>query len=142
MKTLRTWLRIDDPRAHLVFMTVVFIGLGATMILQPTRYANTPSYANLLALVPAWGWGLAYLFCAALHIFSLFEWRRDVIVYMSHTVSIVLTAFWWVAFLVRWVTDDGTTIVNVLTWGTFLYLLLRSSMKIKDHASVEGGASP
>jgi hypothetical protein len=129
MRTIRTWLRIDDPRAHLVFMTVVFVGLGVTLLVQPGRYANTPSYANLLAIVPAWGWGVIYLGCAVLQVASLFAWLHPTLSYIAHTLSIMVTTFWWSAFLIRWLTDDGTTIVNVLTWGTFLYLLFRSAMK-------------
>jgi hypothetical protein len=138
MKTLREWLKLDDARSHGVIMTVVFFCLGITLWLQPYRYHNTPSYANLLETIPTWGWAIIYLVTAALCLGCVLT-RAKWLVTVSHTIGITLLAIWWFAFWIRWLTDGGTTIVNVLSWGVFLYLMIRSAAKLDDQANLPGG---
>jgi uncharacterized membrane protein len=140
MKTLREWLKLDDSRSHLSMMTVVFFCLGVTLWVQPSRYHNTPSYANLLELMPTWGWGCVYLGIAALCVSCLLHSAR-LITTITHTAGITLLTVWWLAFWIRWLTDGGTTIVNVLSWGVFLYLMVRSAMKLGDQANTSGGST-
>jgi len=132
MNTVKSWLKLDDARSHLAIMTVVFAALGLTLWLQPGRYHNTPSYANLLDLLPTWGWGLAYDTAAVLSAWCLVRYTNKRLVIPAHTYGIVLLVVWWIAFIIRWVTDGGTTIVNVVSWGVFLYLMTRSMAKLVD----------
>jgi small-conductance mechanosensitive channel len=131
---MRGWLRLTDTKSHLVIMAVVFLCLGATLWLQSDRYHNTPSYANLLDLIPAWGWGLAYLAAGALSIACL-QATYQLLVVISVTYSTILVLVWWLAFWIRWATDGGTTIVNVLSWGVFLYLTIRSFINLADRTT-------
>lgn len=118
-----------------VLMSVAFTAIGLALILQPDRFARTPSYSNLLEIAGQMVWGLAYLVCAVLLGMSLLplprrgKWGLAV---AAHTVSIALTSYWLVAFVVRYLTDDGTTIVNVASWAVYLALLIRSVLTLTD----------
>ena len=134
---MRRWLRGGsrecDNKLN-VIVVVAFTAIGATLILQPDRYFNTPSYANLLALLPGWMWGGVYLAVAAgLGVTVRVAYRRWAVV-TAYTAAVALTATWFVAFIVRWLTDDGTTVVNVVSWGTYLALVVFSAV-----AEVEWG---
>jgi hypothetical protein len=126
-------LRLNEPRAHMALMMGVFTAIGVTLLLQPARFANTPSYANLLAVLPAWAWGAIYLVTAVLNVWSILDYKARVLVVVTHTVGISLGAAWWAAFIVRYATDNGTTIVNPVSWTVFLYLMIRSAMMLDDH---------
>ena len=118
-----------------VLMSVVFAAIGVGLVAQPCRFANTPSYANLLEIVGPLFWGVTYLVCAALLGLSLLPLPRRwgwVVAVVAHTASIALTGSWMAAFIVRYLTDDGTTIVNVASWGVFLALLVRSVLTLAD----------
>jgi hypothetical protein len=139
MAAARSWFRIAGPRAPLILMTSVFFLLGATLWLQPGAYHNTPSYANLLDLVPTWGWGCAYLLAAALGLTTLIDTVRWLML-VTHVYGILLLLVWWFAFLVRWITDGwittgGTTIVNVLSWGVFICVMTASLDKLGDRVA-------
>lgn len=133
------WMPRRQPRRPdwhpAVLMSVTFTAIGMALILQPDRFAATPSYANLLAIVGQMAWGLIYLGCAVLLVMSLLplprrnKWSLAV---AAHTVSIALTGFWLAAFVVRYLTDDGTTIVNIASWSVYLALLVRSVLTLTD----------
>lgn len=125
-------LRLHDPKSHMTFMMLVFIGIGLTLVLQAARYSNTPSYANLLDILPAQAWGGLYLAAAALKLAAILRYHIRSLVIITHTVTIALIAVWLAAFIVRWFTDSGTTIVNVTSWATYLYLTVRSAIMTDD----------
>ena len=126
-------LRINEPRAHMTILAVVFAAIGVTLWLQPGRYANTPSYANLLAILPQHEWSVIYLSAAVLNVTAIWQYAHRALVITSHTVAIVLILAWLLAFVIRYLTDDGTTIVNVMSWSVFLYLAFRSALMVDDH---------
>lgn len=137
--TWRNPFRLHDPKSHMRFMMIVFAAVGATLLLQPGRYSNTPSYANLLAIMPAGTWGALYLGAAVLKLASVLRYSTRALVVVTHTVSVTLLAVWFVAFVVRYVTDDGTTIVNVTSWGAYLYLSVRSAFMTDDDQWTRAG---
>lgn len=121
-----------DPRTwrlagHGERMTVIvaYAAFGITLLVQPGRYSNTPSYANLLDVLPAWTWGVLYL-VAGLGL--LVPLHSKGISAAMHTAASGLTAVWLAAFLIRYFTDSGTTIVNVVSWSVFLTLVIRSAL--------------
>jgi hypothetical protein len=118
-------------------MSLVSTAFGLTLILQAGRYFNTPSYANLLAVAPAWGWGVAYLAVAVLMMLVVVRHRIKVLSIVAHTLSLALILFWLFAFCVRYATDDGTTIVNIISWATYARLLFRSAVLIGDDVARE-----
>lgn len=108
-----------------VIATYVALGFGLTV--QPLRFERTPSYHNLLVLAHAPVWGCAYFAAAVL----LLAWRlqphRRLLGRAAHMYAIILTLWWLLAFVIRYATDDATTIVNVVSWSVFLSLAARSS---------------
>lgn len=114
-------------------LTLVFIGLALALWLQAERFDNTPSYATLLQIFPQYVWALIYFFAAILNGLGV-RCSSRVLLIVAHTFSIGLLAAWWLAFVIRWVTDThGTTPVNVLSWGVFMYVAIRSARLIDSH---------
>lgn len=134
MKVLAA-LRLNEPRSHMVVMAIVFYALGITLWFQPGRYSNTPSYANLLDIAPQYAWGLIYMAAATLKIIAIARYANRLLVVVTHTVGITLVSVWLAAFIVRYLTDAGTTIVNVCSWSVFLYLVVRSALMVDEHIS-------
>lgn len=110
-------------------LIAVYIAIGVGLTLQPYRFSNTPSYHNLLVFAPSEVWGVMYLLVAAL----LVAWRLvqpQWLGVVAHTAAVILTSWWLIAFVIRYATDDGTTIVNVVSWSVFLSLIARSARRI------------
>lgn len=121
-----------SPKYPAFQVAMVSLLFGITLILQPNRWANTPSYANLLELLPAATWGAIYLVTAGL-LFVTIRFRQNRWLFaVGHTVGIALFAAWLLAFVVRYATDDGTTIVNIVSWGVFLSRLIQSAVILDD----------
>lgn len=105
---------------------LAYLAIGGGLLLQPGRFANTPSYANLILIMSSQAWGCMYLAAVAL----LIAWRLVQPVWLgvvAHTFTLMVTLFWLLAFVIRYQTDDGTTIVNVVSWTVFLTLVIRST---------------
>ena len=105
--------------------------LGAGMLFQPERFSRTPSYGNLIAIAPAQVWGVAYVAVAA----GLVAWRvslRPAVGVIAHMAVAGLTFGWFCAFVIRYLTDSSTTIVNVVTWGVLLSLVARSVIGLDE----------
>jgi hypothetical protein len=133
----RARLWFTEARTHMFFMACSFLAFGFTLWLQPERYYNTPSYANLLQVASPTAWGSMYLFCAVLLFIVTFRRKVKVISIIAHGISLALMLWWLVAFIIRYATDDGTTIVNVISWSTYTYLLVRSALLIGDDVAFE-----
>lgn len=121
----------------------VLLALGLALIFQPQRWSRTPAYANLLLLLPANIWGVIHLVlgCAlAVAVFVLHGNRTVTIV--VHTLVIMLLAIWDVAFVVRYLTDSSTTVVNVVSWGTYVFLAVRSALLLDHPVVVEPRPNP
>lgn len=131
-----------EPHAHMAVMAVVFAAIGLTLMLQPSRYANTPSYANLLDIARQQTWSVAYLVAAALKVAAISRPAHRVLAIITHTVAITLVGVWLAAFIIRWLTDDGTTVVNVSSWSVYLYLVVRSALAIDTQPAQAPPANP
>lgn len=122
------WSRERRTRAGVVVL--VLSVFGSALLLQPDRWARTPSYGLLLNLADQQWWAFGYLSVAALMAgYIVWPMCRKLAV-IAHTAAVALLLFWLAAFVVRWITDDATTIVNVVSWSTFLYLAVRSALMI------------
>lgn len=119
----------------MIVITFAYLAIGVTLILQPERYGNTPSYVVLLEIFNQGVWGVCYLAVglslAASALGAGSRYGRWLAV-TSHTAAIALTGAWLAAFVVRWLTDDGTTIVNIVSWSVYLALLIRSALQLDD----------
>jgi hypothetical protein len=122
--------QITESRSHTVVLAVVFSTLALGLSLQARRFERTPAYANLLDLFPQPTWAVIYAVAAVLMIIGLRYHTSRVLLSVTHTVSIVLLGSWWLAFVIRWATDGGTTVVNVLSWGVFLYVAVRAAIMV------------
>lgn len=124
-------------RLHLPLSTtglvVLCTGFGLGLAAQPTRWSATPAYGNLLLLASPGVWALCYLAVAlALTLGLAFPIARPISV-AAHALAFMLFIGWWTAFLVRWITDNHTTIVNVMSWATFVCLVVYSMTRIPQH---------
>lgn len=113
-----------------VAVTVVFFAFGVTMLAQPHRYKNTPSYANLIKIAGLESWGIAYIVASVMLGAYLAYVRKEWFAIAAHTLMFMLSAVWLAAFVIRYKTDDGTTIVNVGSWTIFTLLILVSALRI------------
>lgn len=130
---LRAYLRSPGPfPINFVWMTVVMMVFGLALIFQESRWSNTPAYANLLQISNSHVWGAIYLTIGIVMISALLQLHRRWLLVFAHTAAIALIGAWFVAFVVRWLTDDGTTIVNVVSWLTYLFMLIRSATVIDN----------
>lgn len=115
-------------------IAVLFGVLGMAMIFQSERFSRTPAYANLITLAPAEFWGSCYLVIAVLlAAWRLKNWRWIGVV--GHTLAFVLLGVWLIAFIIRYLTDSSTTIVNVVSWSMYLLALLRSSAGLESESA-------
>lgn len=130
-------LKLNEPRSHMVVLCVAFLAIGITLIVQPSRFANTPSYANLLIIFRQQTWGALYLAAAVLQIASIWNFTRRTLLVVTHTIVITLISVWLVAFIIRYATDDGTTIVNVVSWTVYFYLAVRSALLVDEHIGIK-----
>jgi hypothetical protein len=122
---------LTPNRFYVRIILFAYLAIGLTLILQPNRYANTPSYGNLIDVLPQWAWGAIYVGVSLLLTAARLTANRVVGV-VSHTTAISLTAAWLIAFVIRYLTDEGTTIVNVVSWGVFLTILIISLFHLSD----------
>lgn len=133
------WLG-KDPERRIPVQTVilpVILGLfGLSLIFQSVRWTRTPSYGNLLHILSADVWGVIHLLVAALFVVSILLRPQRMVSVIAHTLGFVLLAGWELAFVVRYLTDGATTIVNVVSWGTYLFLLILSARRIEGQPEV------
>jgi hypothetical protein len=123
---------LGEARSHMLWMTMVLAGYGVTLITQPSRYASTPAYEDLLVVFRQPVWGVLYLAGAVSTALSFLLYRRKVLVFVWLFAAAMVVASWWLAFDARYATDHRTTIVNVLSWGTDLYLMSRAFITLDD----------
>jgi hypothetical protein len=111
-------------------LAVILTALGADMVVRSSRWYKTPSYGNLLKIMPADAWGAIYLGVALVVVLGLVLKTNRIVRLGGHTLAFVLLLGWEFAFVIRSITDSGTTIANVVSWGTYLTLALWSGQLI------------
>lgn len=129
--------KIDSPRSNLVIVGTIFVVLAAALWFQSSRFTATPAYAVLMGIFPQHTWSLIYLGAAVLKGAAIVRYDLRILVTITHTASIILLSVWWIAFVLRWLTDSGTTVVNVLSWAVFLYLAVHSALMADAHADAD-----
>ena len=110
----------------------LFLWFAFGLIAQSNRWHSTPAYGNLLIIFSANTWGWIYLGIAAALIAQLVLRRWRWLGMAAHTAAFVLLVMWEAAFIIRWITDPKTTVVNVGSWAFFLAITLRSAMVTID----------
>lgn len=111
-------------------ITAVLAIFGTMLVVQSDRWYKTPAYGNLLHIMTADTWGYVYLGIATLMCFGLIFWGSRRVNVATHTLAFVVLAAWEVGFIIRYLTDQSTTIVNVVSWGTYIFLVVSSALAI------------
>lgn len=112
----------------LICIAYTMYGLG--MEIQPQRFSATPAYGNLTQILDIRWWGAMYLVVAVLFgIYTLLVTNRMFGI-VTHLLGLAVTGMWLLAFLIRWVTDQNTTVVNVASWLVLLLVIARSATLI------------
>jgi hypothetical protein len=107
-------------------MAIIYLAIGITLCTQQFRYSNTPSYHILLQVAPAWTWGIGYIVAGTLLAAYVLRWHAIWFSAVVHCVAGFLSIWWLFSFILRYLTDDKTTIVNVCSWSVYTYLVVRS----------------
>lgn len=137
MVSHRTIARIGSKPASTAGLVIIFAAFGFALIFQSVRWYTTPAYGNLLDILSADSWGAIYVGVAILLALGLFVPRPRLIPLVAHMAAFVLVASWEAAFVVRWLTDPHTTVVNVMSWLTYLALIVRSVTLIDAYPPAE-----
>ena len=112
-------------------VVAVLTVFGLALVFQASRWSKTPAYGNLLHIMSAHMWGFIYLAIAVLMGSGLILWNSNRTVnVIAHTLAFILFAVWEMAFIVRYFTDSATTVVNVVSWAAYLFLVYGSAMTI------------
>lgn len=125
-------------RADTITIALVHLAIGANLILDDRRFANTPSYGNLLQIMSAPWWGTIFVTVGVILGVALFVRLPRPLIVAGHTAAIAVTAVWLAAFIVRYFTDSSTTVVNVVSWSVFLSLLIRAMLGLDDARQARG----
>ena len=113
-----------------VVIAIAYLGFGFGMLFQPDRFSSTPAYGNLIEVFDIRIWAGCYLVAAVLLAFYISLHTSRLFGIIAHIVALIVTSVWWLAFLIRWLTDDKTTVVNVVSWLVFLLVIARSASLI------------
>ena len=123
----------------LFVVLAAFAAFGVDLFVQPERWDNTPSYANLLDIFDQQIWGSIYLAVAVVMVVSIAKPNIRTLAVVAHTMAAALILAWLLAFIIRWLNNSGTTIVNPVMWSVLLYLIVHSLLKLDNAPPSEGG---
>lgn len=135
-KCWATIRQLGEARAHMIALFAVCSFLALGLWFQPSRFSKTPAYANLLTLFPQYIWANLYAIVAILLAALIVFYDKPLLGAITFTATITLLLVWWSVFIVRWITDAGTTDVNVISWGVFLYLAMRAAWLTARHVDL------
>ena len=112
-------------------MLVIGSGYGVyalSLVFQGTRWSRTPAYRNLLAIMPAWGWGACFAVASAALLAAVAAHGSRRLSVAAITAAAVITVPWTLAFIVRWATNSSTTPETWVSWAINAYLLARAAV--------------
>lgn len=127
----RLHVKAYRPPVPLYASIAVFLLFGFFLVAQPGRWANTPSYGILLNIADQTTWGSLYLVIGTcLTATAYFRIRPFTVI--TFTAAFALLGTWLLAFIVRFATDDGTTIANIIAWSVYLTLLIEAALALDE----------
>lgn len=121
---------VESPLWPAALIAGAYALSGLAMLAQPDRYIQTRPYAALAEIFTIPHWGVLYIVVAALFAVYIATGYAAAPAMVAHTAGFALTAFWVVAFFVRWRTDPLTTASNTIAWLVFLAIIIRSMLLI------------
>lgn len=119
---------LGAPRANMLVVGAGYAIYALSLIFQGIRWTRTPAYHNLLAVMPAAGWGGCFAVVAAAQFAAVALYSRRWLSVTALTAAGVITVGWTLAFLVRWATSDSTTPETWVSWAVNCYLLARAAV--------------
>lgn len=128
MKFPGIFSRLGASRGNMLVIGTGYGIYALSLLLQGDRWSRTPAYHNLLAIMPAWGWGAAFGAVAALLLAALGFYGNRALSVAALTAAAAITVPWTLAFLVRWLTNNSTTPETWVSWAVNAYLLARSAV--------------
>lgn len=123
-----------SPReqAGLVILTLANTSLGLGMLFEASRWSATPAYGILLKILSAHAWGIIHLTVAAVMACAIWWHRSYPLAFLAHVAFMALGFGWWIAFVIRWATDEKTTNVNMTSWGVYLVIAVWSFLLLNQ----------
>lgn len=116
--------RLWRPPVQTIAVTIILAVFGVALVTQSDRWARTPAYGNLLHIFSADMWGAVHLGVAATMVAGMLLPAYRVVRVAAHTLAGVLFLVWESAFVIRYLTDSSTTIVNVVSWSVYVMLAI------------------
>lgn len=123
-------LNIESPTWPASVIAGAYGLLGLAMLGQPHRFVVTAPFGILLDIMPIRAWGAAHLAVAALFLLYVAVAPGRTAALAAHIAGFVLTTLCLIAFVVRYITDPGTTPTNAISWLVYLFVLARSASLI------------
>lgn len=124
----RPFTALGASRANMLVIGAGYAVYALSLLLQGARWSRTPAYHNLLAVMPAPGWGTCFAVVSAALLAAVGRQQDRALSVAALTAAGVITAAWTLAFLVRWATSDSTTPETWVSWAVNAYLLARSAV--------------
>jgi len=109
---------------------LAYTGYGLGMLFQSARFSRTPAYGNLTQILDIRVWAVLHLMAALLFAAYVLVVASRLFGIVVHIYGLTVVGAWWLAFVIRWLTDESTTIVNVVSWGVLLLITGRSASLI------------
>jgi hypothetical protein len=122
----RTLATLGAARANMLVITAAYGIFAVSLTAEPARWAATPAYANLLAIMPQRDWGAAFAVTAVMLAAAVRLWSRHWLSVTALSVALAITTTWLAAFVIRWLTSGNTTPETWVSWAIFDYLLVRA----------------
>lgn len=119
---------LGASRANMLVVGAGYAIYALSLIFQGTRWTRTPAYRNLLAIMPAAGWGACFAAVAAALLAAVALYGRRWLSVAALTAAGIITAGWTLAFVVRWWTNGSTTPETWVSWAVNCFLLARAAV--------------
>jgi hypothetical protein len=122
-------------------MSAAFTIFGLSLILQGHRWHSTPAYHVLLLIFPAPTWGALFLVSGITMGLSAWQFTRRWAVIATLSLAFILTGGWMLAFIARYLTSPSTTPETWVSWGVFIFLLLKVTISVDRSADIPPSGS-
>lgn len=110
-------------RVNMLVIAAAYAVFALSLLCQQARWALTPAYGNLLAIMPQQAWGAQFAGVAVILAVAALRPGRWLSV-IALSLGLAITTTWLAAFVIRWLTSTSTTPETWVSWAVFEYLLL------------------
>lgn len=125
---IRMLSTLGAARANMLVLGTGYAIYALSLLLQGVRWYRTPAYHNLLAVMPASGWGICFAVVSVTLLAAVYWHGKRWLPVTALTLAATITVPWTLAFVVRWATSDSTTPETWVSWATNAYLITRAAI--------------